>query len=185
MMAKASRTALDKDLAADMREKIYEILRNDQICYRLDPATQNEYKEKLAKLQAQKTDPLFDFIKQKFNIKLNVCYHIGQQSVDSSVKNIVSVLANFDPFVLNSVYEVAQLSKSSALALALMYQDGQDPNLGYLELPEAVNIARIDELYQQQHNGLVEGAHDWDQINTLTTFAAARSIIGLAKLRYF
>lgn len=95
------------------------------------------------------------------------------------------MLDNFDPFVLNSVYQVAQLSKSSALALALVFQDGSDPESGHLDVHEAVNIARIDEHYQQSIMGLVEGAHDWDKINTLTTFAAARSCIGLAKMRQF
>jgi hypothetical protein len=44
MIAKAWRAYLDKDLAADMRKKIHAILEQDQICYRQDPASQNEYK---------------------------------------------------------------------------------------------------------------------------------------------
>lgn len=43
------------------------------------------------------------------------------ESQDKSVKKIKPILDNFDPFVLNSVYQVALLSKSSALALALIY----------------------------------------------------------------
>jgi methionine synthase I (cobalamin-dependent) len=54
-----------------------------------------------------------------------------------------------------------------------------------LDIHDAVNIARLEEHYQQSINGLVEGAHDWDKINTLTTFAAARACIGLAKMRHF
>lgn len=54
-----------------------------------------------------------------------------------------------------------------------------------MDINDAVNIARIDEHYQQSIMGLVEGAHDWDKINTLTTFAAARSCVGLAKMRHF
>ena len=49
--------------------------------------------------------------------------------------------------MLNSVYQVAQLSKSSALALALIYQDGTDEEVGHLNIHDAVNIARIDEHY--------------------------------------
>jgi hypothetical protein len=37
MIAKAWRAQLDKELAAYMKQKIYEILENDQICYREDP----------------------------------------------------------------------------------------------------------------------------------------------------
>ena len=52
-----------------------------------------------------------------------------------------------------------------------------------IELEQAVNIARIDEQFQQSIFGIVEGAHDFDKINTLTTFAAARSVVGLASYR--
>ena len=41
------------------------------------------------------------------------------------------------------------LSKSSALALALIHLDGSSPEAGYLDIHDAVNIARIDEHYQQ------------------------------------
>ena len=37
MIAKAWRAGLDKELASDMRKKIFQILENDQICYRQDP----------------------------------------------------------------------------------------------------------------------------------------------------
>ena len=63
-----------------------------------------------------------------FGIKLNICCHIGGESIDSSIKNISPIIDRFDPFVLNSVYQVAMLSKSSALALALVYQDGLKPD---------------------------------------------------------
>lgn len=37
MIAKAWRAQLDKELASYMRQKIYQILENDQICYRENP----------------------------------------------------------------------------------------------------------------------------------------------------
>ena len=54
-----------------------------------------------------------------------------------------------------------------------------------LSLHEAVNISRVDEQYQQSICGVVEGAHDFDKINNLTTFATARSLVNLAMLRDF
>lgn len=134
MIAKAWRAQLDKELAAYMKQKIYEILENDQICYREDPQCQNEYKKNLAKLQVEKTDPLFEFLKTRFGIKLKVWHNIAMDSQDKSFKKIKPILDNFDPFVLNSIYQVAQLSKSSALALALIYQDGSDPEAGHINI---------------------------------------------------
>jgi hypothetical protein len=50
IISKAWRAQLDTELAAYMRQKIYLILENDQICYREDPASQNDYKRQLAQL---------------------------------------------------------------------------------------------------------------------------------------
>ena len=60
---------------------------------------------------------------------------------DKSVKNIQPVLDTLDPIPLNSIYQVTQLSKSAALALTLIFQEGE----GRLSLEDAVNIARVDE----------------------------------------
>ena len=54
-----------------------------------------------------------------------------------------------------------------------------------MSLEDAINIARVDEHYQQSKNGFVEGAHDFDKINTLTTLAAARAVVNLTMLRDF
>jgi len=52
-----------------------------------------------------------------------------------------------------------------------------------LSIQEAVDIARVDENYQVKHFGKVEGAHDYDEAATLTTFATAKNIINLCLLR--
>ncbi len=74
---------------------------------------------------------------------------------------------------LNALYQVTQVSKAAALAFTLLYQEGDER----LSLEEAVNVARVDEHFQQSKNGFVEGAHDFDKINTLTTLATARSMV--------
>jgi chaperone required for assembly of F1-ATPase len=63
-------------------------------------------------------------------------------------------------------------SKSTAIALALIFRDD-------LDIQEAVNIARVDENYQSNIFGKVEGAHDFDEAHTLTTFATAKTLINL------
>jgi len=82
---------------------------------------------------------------------------------------------------LNSLYQITQCSKSAALALTLLYQEGDNR----MSLEDAVNVARVDEHYQQSKNGFVEGSHDFDKINTFSTFACARSMTQLAMLRDF
>lgn len=102
---------------------------------------------------------------------------------DKSVKNITPILEKLDTLPLTSLYQITQVSKSAALALALLYQESGDTNRLCLE--DALNIARVDEHFQQSKNGFVEGAHDFDKINTLTTFACARTLVQLASLRDF
>ena len=63
----------------------------------------------------------------------------------------------------------------------MLYGEGEDR----LEIDRAVNIARLDEHFQQSRSGFVEGAHDFEKINTMTTFAAARSMVQLAQMRHF
>jgi chaperone required for assembly of F1-ATPase len=52
-----------------------------------------------------------------------------------------------------------------------------------ISIEDAVKIARVDENYQTSHFGKVEGAHDYDEAATLTTFATAKNVINLCMLR--
>jgi chaperone required for assembly of F1-ATPase len=76
------------------------------------------------------------------------------------------------------MYSIAQTAKSTAIAMALILNDD-------LPIKEAVDIARVDENYQSKHFGRVEGAHDFDEALTLSTFATAKNVINLCKLREF
>lgn len=49
-----------------------------------------------------------------------------------------------------------------------------------LSIQDAVNIARVDENYQTKHFGRVEGAHDYDEAVTLSTFATAKNLVNLS-----
>ena len=84
---------------------------------------------------------MHDFLRERFGITLKIWHHIYMDPQDKSVKNIQPVLDTLDPIPLNSIYQVTQLSKSAALALTLIFQEGE----GRLSLEDAVNIARVDE----------------------------------------
>lgn len=81
-----------------------------------------------------------------------------------------------DNYTLFSLYTVATSAKSTAIAMAFLLKND-------LSIHEAVEIARVDENYQSKHFGRVEGAHDFDEAATLTTFATAKNIINLSRLR--
>ena len=52
-----------------------------------------------------------------------------------------------------------------------------------MSIEEAVNIARLDEQYQQSKFGIVEGAHDYDRAHTLAMFSTLRNLLNLSLLR--
>lgn len=92
---------------------------------------------------------------------------------------LVTLMEKWDPLVINSLFLISQLSSSTALALSLIFQDGLEEQSAFerLSLKDAVDIARVDEQFQQSKFGVVEGAHDFQKIDTLATFAGARSIL--------
>ena len=89
------------------------------------------------------------------------------------------------PLVVNSIFQASQVSKSAALAMALIYKDGTTDGHPKMPLEQCMNIARLAEQHQQSVFGVVEGAHDFDHANTLVTLATARSVVSLAKMRDF
>jgi hypothetical protein len=70
------------------------------------------------------TQCLFDFLREKFSINLKIWYNIPLEPQHKSVKNISPILARLDPLSLFSVYQIAQNSKSTALAIAMVLDDG-------------------------------------------------------------
>ena len=115
-------------------------------------------------------------LKDHFGITLKIFHDIQLEPQDPSFNKITSILENLDPYTLTALYTVAQSSKSTAIALSLILRDD-------LEVQEAVNIARVDENYQTMIFGKVEGAHDFDEAHTLTTFATAKSVVNLCRFR--
>ena len=72
MYGKAIRAQHEPELLNYKKDKIFRILENDQICYRYDADSQDDYHRALAEVQEETTDPVFDFLKARFNINLDV-----------------------------------------------------------------------------------------------------------------
>ena len=183
MMTKAVAAQNNSDLLGHMKRECSRILENDEICYQEDPNSKNEFKKDLALQQIDKYGVLLDYLKQEFDVHLKVWTHVSIEQQDKSCKLIEPRLDALDPFVLNSIYQVALNSKSTALALAFIV--GGKSLKQQIGLIKAVEIARVSEHFQQSREGLVEGSHDYDRLSTMTTFGAANSLISLAKLRDF
>lgn len=59
---------------------------------------------------------------------------------------MIPIFEKLDPIVLNSLYQISQVSKSTALAVTLLYSSSSALRESEkLSLADAVNIARVDE----------------------------------------
>lgn len=87
------------------------------------------------------TDCVHEFLKNRFDVTLKIWYTIYMDDQDKSVKNMPPIFEQLDPIVLNSLYNITQVSKSTALGLAVLYGEGDQK----IDLEKAVNIARVDE----------------------------------------
>ena len=103
-MAKACKTGLDESLRKYMRAQLLTILTNDQICFREDPTSDNEYKSKLSEKQRETFEPIRQFLANEFDVRLKVWHNIAVEEQDTSVDNIVPIIEGLDPWALNSVF---------------------------------------------------------------------------------
>jgi chaperone required for assembly of F1-ATPase len=60
-----------------MREELYTILENDQICFRESEQADNTYKVGLALAQKEHTTRIFEIMEKEFGVKLKVYYDIN------------------------------------------------------------------------------------------------------------
>ena len=110
-------------------------------------------------------------MREKYDINLNVFTDFGINEQDKSYLKLSKELENLDPFVLLSIFTVAESTKSTMVALALLNEE--------ISLEDAILITRLEELYQQKFYGVVKGAHDYEEARTISDVATAKTFINL------
>ena len=119
---------------------------------------------------------MFRVMKEGFGVdmmRFNAITDSTPYSVVGKIRD--DVLDKLDPLSLNSVFQSAVCSKSAAISLAVIHD--------HISIEEAVRASRIDEDYQTQHFGVVEGAHDLDEAYLYSVFSTAKTITNLGQLR--
>lgn len=141
----------------------------------MEGAGSEEYKNKLREEQTKHIEKVFGIMNEEFGIKLNIFESLYSVDLDKSILKAKQIVQELDPISLTCLFQMAISAKSTAIALCALH--------GKLTIEEAVRASRIDEDYQIQTFGLVEGAHDLDESFLYTTFGAAKSIVNLSQLR--
>lgn len=171
IMAKAVRVEQDPNLRKYLRENIVDILGCDQICFRENTAVKHHYKTQLGYEQRARGDPLIEFMKEEYDIHLNVFNDFSFMGQDESYKKLDKELENVDPYMLMAIYTIANSTKSTVVSLALLKE--------HITLEEAILVSRLEEIFQQRFFGVVEGAHDYDEARTIADVSAAKCFVNL------
>jgi len=149
-----------------MEEALRKFVHTDTICYRVDPVEASGT-ERLYEKQVEVWDPLNEWFAQRFGgEKLQTTNSIvGVKQPASAIAAVHAYIEELCPWGLAALDTTTAVTKSVVIALALA--EGQITSL------QAVEAARLEEDFQTELYGFVEGGHDWDVATTKIRLASA------------
>ncbi|CAI7895809.1 unnamed protein product [Closterium sp. NIES-53] len=129
----------------------------------------------LQELQAAAWDPLLDWIESEFGARPSVSYSLlPPDQPDAAVRAMRYALQPMDAFHLAAVDFLAGPTRSLVLALAVAK--------GRLKMDEAMRVIRVEEDFQTDRWGVVEGGHDIDASDLKVRVAAASVFVRLLSM---
>jgi ATP synthase F1 complex assembly factor 2 len=118
----------------------------DHICIRVSSP------QSLVSLQKKHWNPIIEWINNTYNLNYSSSYELAAPQISSqSVSNVNKLLSHQSEWMLSTLDNVTTLTKSFAIALALI--------TGRISTEEAYEAARLEENYQIKQYGLVEGIY--------------------------
>ncbi|KAH7373613.1 hypothetical protein KP509_17G065200 [Ceratopteris richardii] len=167
-LMKLTSTAIDK--VPKEREKIIQNLldffHTDAVCCR------HAVDSPLGELQAEIMNPLLDWIEKEFGCRPShsSSLFVGNQS-DEVVEALRKALKKTNDWQLAAIDALSAAAKSLVIALAV--------SRGKLGIEEAIQAIRLEEDFQIEEWGLVEGGHDIDVADLRCRIAAASVFLRL------
>ncbi|CAK4089579.1 unnamed protein product [Aphanomyces euteiches] len=168
MMALAS-TALDHWDFDFIHQELMKYLQTDTICFPVE----SQHQEKLAARQEKKWAPLRKWFETEFGGELDVNHgSISKLQHDAqAVEKVGEFLQSIDHFELMAFRLIVRECKSMVVALALMKR--------HITAKEAIELGRLEEEFQIERWGLVEGGHDLDRANCSVSVHSASFFLWL------
>ncbi|CAN0097096.1 unnamed protein product [Ectocarpus sp. 4 AP-2014] len=169
LMALAS-TALDQ-VAFDREKTIATCLKylpTDTVCF-LSP----DPDPVIARRQRQLWSPLRDWTEEALGIPVATTTEIHRkpQHPPEALARARNLLESLDEWGLAAVQSVTMECKSLVIALALLFRK--------TTVEKAFDAARLEEEYNVERWGMIEGGHDMDRANTTLTLTAASTLVWL------
>ncbi|CAI5729445.1 unnamed protein product [Peronospora destructor] len=163
-------TALDLFFTSSSQETIDEIMHyfhTDTVCYQVTADQQ----EKLVVLQQKKWKPIRKWFSDTFEGEVDVSYG----SIDGLVHDH-QLIANLNDFELTAMRTLTKECKSLITALAVFKR--------HITEKEAIDICRVEEEFQINNWGLVEGGHDLDRVNCAVKLSSASFLLYLLENKH-
>mmetsp|Transcript_8615 Transcript_8615/g.24763 ORF Transcript_8615/g.24763 Transcript_8615/m.24763 type:complete len:275 (+) Transcript_8615:251-1075(+) len=149
-------------------ETMMRYLKTDSLCLR------EEGHHGLSAVQEQLYSPIMNFYEQDFKLDLLTTTAIfGLEQPEPTVAKLKSYLESLDPWHLTAVEALSSASRSILIGVALSH--------GVLPPAEALRVARLEENYQMEEWGFVEGGHDIDNADFAVQVSAPLVFLHLLK----
>ena len=166
-----SRTAIDVNMEPHLRVNIEgsfkQFVRNDTVLFREEG--------KLGRIQNAKLNPVIDYVNNIMKINLQPTEELfAKELTETELNNIAHYVKHLDNWKLISMEQATINTKSTSLGVALINEQ--------ITIEEAVEYSRLEETYQIEINGLVEGSHDLDANTTLLNLSTAKIFSYLSQL---
>ncbi|KAL5793311.1 hypothetical protein ACOSP7_001905 [Xanthoceras sorbifolium] len=124
--------------------------------------------------QVKKFDPLLNWVETEFGFK-PVVYSsfFGGKQEDGLVKAVENLLKITDDCELAAIDAIASAAHSLVIAIGIFR--------GKLHIEEAIELIRLEEDFQMDRWGLVEGGHDVDIADLRVQISSAAVFLGLSR----
>ncbi|KAF4135826.1 ATP12 chaperone protein [Phytophthora infestans] len=170
-------TALDLVFTSSSQETIDEMmhyLHTDTVCYQVTADQQ----EKLVALQQKKWKPIRKWFSDLFKGEVDVSHgSIDPLAHDQQlVANVRAHLEKLNDFELTAMRTLTKECKSLITALAVFKR--------HITAKEAIDICRLEEEFQINNWGLVEGGHDLDRVNCAVKLSSASFLLYLLENKH-
>eukprot|EP01035_Chromulina_nebulosa_P018826 gene18826-24605_t len=121
--------------------------------------TSDDEEEGLLNKQKKYFEPVINWFKNYYDIELNKSCNSASRLIHDkkSIDKIIDIVGRLDPFALTALQSATMELKSIVLALAFLARK--------ISYDEAKLAGRLEEEYQLELWGLVEGGHDMDRLN--------------------
>jgi len=168
-------TALDQ-VATDfdyVRENCLKYLHNDTTCYFADAKDERILRRK----QKAAWDPVHEFVAREEVLGAAPYVSDGElllgnlKHPEAMVSRARELVWGYDVWQLTALQSITMEAKSLLVGIAVLE--------GFLSADAAVVASRIEEEFQVEQWGLVEGGHDMDQLNNDVQIRAAKVMLDM------